>query len=115
MGKVGTPAAAAAADFGNSADELSGLQAFLVHSRTEGGNQADLVGINGRTEDDRSLAQLLQQPFSHDFQRIGIDAIKLRSCLTLFEAVAPEEPVFADLLDDFYAGERDAATLALLG
>ena len=44
-----------------------------------------------------------------------VDALKLRSCLTLFEQVAPEEPVFADALDDFYAGERDAATLALLG
>jgi uncharacterized protein (DUF1810 family) len=44
----------------------------------------------------------------------GVDALKLRSCLTLFEQVAPEEPVFADALDDFYAGARDPATLALL-
>jgi len=43
-----------------------------------------------------------------------VDAIKLRSCLTLFEQVAPDEPVFGELLDAFYAGERDAATLMLL-
>jgi uncharacterized protein (DUF1810 family) len=43
-----------------------------------------------------------------------VDAVKLRSCLTLFEQVAPEEPVFGELLEDFFAGERDAATLALL-
>jgi uncharacterized protein (DUF1810 family) len=43
-----------------------------------------------------------------------VDALKLRSCLTLFEQVAPEEPVFGELLEDFYGGERDAATLALL-
>jgi uncharacterized protein (DUF1810 family) len=43
-----------------------------------------------------------------------IDALKLRSCLTLFEQVAPEEPVFAQLIGTFYGGVRDAATLALL-
>jgi len=43
-----------------------------------------------------------------------VDAIKLRSCLTLFEQVAPGAPVFAQLLEAFYGGQRDAATLALL-
>lgn len=43
-----------------------------------------------------------------------VDALKLRSCLTLFEQVAPEEPVFGELLAGFYAGVRDPATLALL-
>jgi uncharacterized protein (DUF1810 family) len=42
------------------------------------------------------------------------DAIKWRSCLTLFERIAPEEPLFGELLEAFYGGERDAATLALL-
>jgi uncharacterized protein (DUF1810 family) len=44
----------------------------------------------------------------------SIDALKLRSCLTLFEAVAPEEPAFARLIDAYYGGERDSAALALL-
>jgi uncharacterized protein (DUF1810 family) len=44
----------------------------------------------------------------------GTDALKLRSSLTLFEAVAPDEPMFGRLLDAFYAGQRDAATLDLL-
>jgi len=42
------------------------------------------------------------------------DALKLCSCLTLFERAAPQEPVFAQLLAQYYAGQRDAATLALL-
>ena len=42
-----------------------------------------------------------------------IDAMKLRSCLTLFEA-AQGDPVFAEALEAFYAGERDPMTLALL-
>ena len=41
----------------------------------------------------------------------GIDAVKLRSSATLFEA-AEGDRVFADLLDAFYGGARDPATLA---
>ena len=42
-----------------------------------------------------------------------IDAVKLRSSCTLFEA-AGGEARFGQCLDAFYGGERDAATLALL-
>ncbi|MCC2977715.1 DUF1810 domain-containing protein [Sphingomonas sp. PL-96] len=45
----------------------------------------------------------------------GIDAVKLRSSMTLFEAVAPEEPVFGAVLDAFFAGQRDLETLRRLG
>jgi uncharacterized protein (DUF1810 family) len=44
----------------------------------------------------------------------AIDALKLRSCLTLFERAAPGEPLFGRLLDQYYDGERDTATLQLL-
>lgn len=43
-----------------------------------------------------------------------VDAMKFRSCLTLFAAVAPEEPVFAKALETFYGDEPDAQTLRLL-
>lgn len=43
-----------------------------------------------------------------------VDALKLRSCLTLFEQVAPQEPLYAALLQRWYGGQRDEATLALL-
>jgi len=45
----------------------------------------------------------------------SIDAMKLRSCLTLFERAAPAEPLWGDLLQRYCGGERDAATLQLLG
>ena len=46
----------------------------------------------------------------------SIDAMKLRSSMTLFEAAAAEsEPRFGAILDAFYAGARDPATLRLLG
>ena len=44
-----------------------------------------------------------------------IDAVKLRSCATLFARVAGEEAgVFADVLDTFFGGEEDPRTVALL-
>ncbi|MEZ5933366.1 MAG: DUF1810 domain-containing protein [Alphaproteobacteria bacterium] len=42
------------------------------------------------------------------------DDLKFRSCLTLFAAADPSEPLFGQALDMFYAGERDPGTLALL-
>lgn len=44
----------------------------------------------------------------------AIDAIKLRSSLTLFEAAAADPAPFAALLDRLYDGVRDPATLARL-
>lgn len=45
----------------------------------------------------------------------GIDAAKFRSCLTLFERADPNETLFPAALDRYYAGERDPATLRLIG
>jgi uncharacterized protein (DUF1810 family) len=42
------------------------------------------------------------------------DDLKLCSCMTLFDAVAPEEPAFRAVIDRFYRGVADAATLELL-
>jgi uncharacterized protein (DUF1810 family) len=42
------------------------------------------------------------------------DAMKLRSCMTLFAAATPEEPVFGDVLERFYESEPDQRTLAML-
>ena len=40
----------------------------------------------------------------------GIDAMKLRSSMTLFMRAAPEEPVFAQVLDQYFGGAADDAT-----
>ena len=40
----------------------------------------------------------------------GIDALKLRSSMTLFARAAPEEPVFAQVLDRYFDGEPDPET-----
>jgi uncharacterized protein (DUF1810 family) len=42
------------------------------------------------------------------------DDLKLKSCATLFAQVSPLGSVFEQILEKFYSGERDAATLRLL-
>ena len=44
----------------------------------------------------------------------GIDAIKLRSSMTLFALAAPGEPLFPRMLARFYGGQPDGATERLL-
>jgi uncharacterized protein (DUF1810 family) len=56
------------------------------------------------THTDRSAEQILG----------GIDALKLRSSMTLFARADPDEPAFAAVLDAFYGGEPDARTDSLL-
>jgi uncharacterized protein (DUF1810 family) len=44
----------------------------------------------------------------------SIDAMKLRSSMTLFARAAPEEPVFREVLDQYFGGELDDATVSRL-
>ena len=48
----------------------------------------------------------------------GIDAVKLRSSMTLFEAAATDErdaALFGRVLQQFFGGRRDEATLGIVG
>ncbi|QHI97626.1 DUF1810 family protein [Xylophilus rhododendri] len=53
---------------------------------------------------DRTALEILGTP----------DELKLRSCMTLFQAVAAQLPVFAAMLRQFYGGEPDVLTVAAL-
>jgi uncharacterized protein (DUF1810 family) len=44
----------------------------------------------------------------------AIDTIKLRSCMTLFNFIAPEQKVFADVLKKYFNHEKDELTLSIL-
>ncbi len=44
----------------------------------------------------------------------AVDAMKLRSSMTLFASAAPDEPLFRRVLSDYFDGRPDPATLALL-
>ena len=52
----------------------------------------------------RSIEQILGSP----------DDLKFHSCMTLFEAVAPQEPLFGEAIARYFGGRRDAQTLARL-
>jgi uncharacterized protein (DUF1810 family) len=43
-----------------------------------------------------------------------IDALKLRSSMTLFARADPDQPVFGAVLDRYFAGRADDATLGLI-
>jgi uncharacterized protein (DUF1810 family) len=43
-----------------------------------------------------------------------IDALKLRSSMTLFASAAPHEPLFGQVLDRYFDGAADAATMQRL-
>jgi uncharacterized protein (DUF1810 family) len=44
----------------------------------------------------------------------GIDAMKLGSSMTLFARAAPDDPLFAEVLDKYFGGVSDEATERLL-
>jgi uncharacterized protein (DUF1810 family) len=54
---------------------------------------------------DRTARQTLGSP----------DDAKLRSSMTLFALAADSEPVFQQVVDAFFAGERDSRTVEILG
>jgi uncharacterized protein (DUF1810 family) len=89
---------------------------------------ADFYGISGVEEARAYLAHPLLGPrlrqcvaavLGHAEERTAeamlgaVDAAKLRSCLTLFEAAGGGER-FARALAQLFAGERDSATLVLV-
>jgi uncharacterized protein (DUF1810 family) len=64
----------------------------------------------------REAARAVLSPAGRDAEAIlgPIDAVKLRSSMTLFHRAAPTEPLFVEVLDRFYGGQADDATDELL-
>ena len=62
------------------------------------------------------LCQALLQLKSRDAAAIfgWPDDMKLKSCMTLFEQAEPEQPIFGQILDEFFMGKRDQKTIELL-
>jgi uncharacterized protein (DUF1810 family) len=79
---------------------LDEARAYLRHPLLGKRVREAVMALDGLTE--RDPARVLG----------GIDAIKLRSSLTLFTAV---DPWFVTGLDRWFAGERDRATLDRIG
>jgi len=64
----------------------------------------------------RCVSQLLELDEQDPVAIFGpVDAMKLRSCLTLFHRADPDEPGVVELLERLYGGDEDPTTLDLLG
>jgi uncharacterized protein (DUF1810 family) len=79
----------------SSLDEAS---AYLAHP-VLGARLRECAAVVAATPD-RSAEQIFG----------GVDAQKLHSSMTLFHRAAPDEPVFAQVLDRYFAGTADPAT-----
>lgn len=84
-------------------ENLQEAQAYLLHP---------VLGVR--------LREITQAALDHADDRIAvelmgaeIDALKLKSSMTLFDRVCPRD-IFADVLDAFFDGERCLRTLNLL-
>jgi uncharacterized protein (DUF1810 family) len=81
---------------------LAEAQAYLAH---------DVLGA--RLVECARILAALDAPSAEDVFG-GIDAIKLRSSMTLFARADPTNPVFGEVLDAYFGGEADPATDRLL-
>ena len=81
---------------------LAEAKAYLEHPLLGARLRECVTAMNSHTE--VSAGEILGE----------IDAQKFRSCLTLFAQVAGSEPLFGDALKQYFAGESDATTVALL-
>ena len=84
---------------------LSGLEearAYLAHP---------LLGERLR---EVTTAMLVHESQSASVVLGELDAMKFRSCMTLFSRVEPSESLFGAALERFFNGEADARTLELL-
>lgn len=84
--------------------------------------------IDGREEAEAYMADPILRERLVEISRAlldcGVDSItdilgypddeKVKSCMTLFREVCPEESVFSEVLDRFFNGESDGRTLELL-
>lgn len=81
---------------------LGEAEAYLVHPILGSRLRECVSVINSHS--DLSARQILGE----------IDAMKLRSCLTLFAQLECSEPLFEQALGKYFAGKPDPATLAIL-
>jgi uncharacterized protein (DUF1810 family) len=64
----------------------------------------------------RECARILTELEDRSAEEVfgGLDALKLRSSMTLFARAAPDEPLFRAVLERYFGGEEDPATVERL-
>jgi uncharacterized protein (DUF1810 family) len=87
---------------------------FALASRKEAVDYWQHPVLGPRLKQCTELLQSVRGKSAHEIFGYP-DDMKLRSCMTLFEVVAPAEPVFGRVLDRYFGGRRDDATFSVLG
>ncbi|MCX6218442.1 DUF1810 domain-containing protein [Spirosoma sp.] len=85
-----------------SIQDVDEANAYLTHPVL--GSRLREISKALLTVDGKTAHQILGSP----------DDVKLSSCMTLFGALTPTDPVFQAVLDKYYAGIPDSRTLAIL-
>ena len=82
--------------------DLAQARAYLAHP------------VLGKRLCESVRAMLAHRPASAARILGELDALKFRSCLTLFQQADPAQPLFSEALGVFFAGQPDPRTLQLL-
>jgi uncharacterized protein (DUF1810 family) len=85
-------------------------QAYAIRSLDEARAYLDHPLLGPRLRESTEALLAADRDASADQILGSIDAIKVRSSMTLFHRAAPEEQIFKDVLARFYAGEADPET-----
>jgi uncharacterized protein (DUF1810 family) len=88
-------------------------QAYAVQSLQEAREYLSHPVLGARLRECCRVVMALEGKSAHEIFRTP-DDLKFRSSLTLFAQAAPEETLFGDLLEKYFGGEEDSATLELL-
>jgi uncharacterized protein (DUF1810 family) len=97
---------------GLGVSEMSRL--YAIESLDEAGAYLEHPVLGPRLRECAALVLDTQGASAEDMFG-GIDAVKLRSSMTLFHRAAPDEAVFREVLDRFFGGLADPATDERLG
>lgn len=86
---------------------------FAIHSKREACAYLNHKVLGPRLQD---CSQLLLSHAGQDIEQImgSPDHLKLRSCMTLFASISQPESIFHQVIESFYGGKQDDATLAIL-
>jgi uncharacterized protein (DUF1810 family) len=88
-------------------------QRYAIRSRREAVAYLDHEVLGARLRECCTVLESLPHPSAEKIFG-GIDAVKLRSSMTLFAQVAPQEEIFGRILAAYFSGVSDPATLQLL-
>jgi uncharacterized protein (DUF1810 family) len=88
-------------------------QAYAIKSLQEARDYLSHPVLGARLRECCQAVMRLDGKTAHEIFH-SPDDLKFRSSLTLFAQAAPDETLFRDLLDKYFGGKADAATLELL-